>query len=313
MLPAAIPAPSSAAAELRRAGSSVRVAVSRGAPITSFHAGGHEWCGAGPWQDYAPSAGTCALPTFVAGAPRLTFPEGGLLATDEPVVDVEADGAGGAITARWEPSAYPLGWTRRVALDAEGALCARYEVTNLQRTPLPFVWGMPVPLPWSSSVAIDIARGARARVAASYGDGLARAGSEFAWPALRDGGRLVDLTGPVRLGSRRAVLCYVELQRGGFVVRADGAALEISGEAGIVTHARVWVNNDADAPGAEPRRWWGGWWRRRAPHCEVAAGAAVGAPDLLSDAVGAWRAARWVEPGQVVRWTMRLRPVPSPT
>src|SRR6185436_21067288 len=73
------PALMHAAAELRRNECSVRVATGPGAPVTSFVTGGFEWCGAGAWTDYAPTLVACALPSYVAGAPRGAFPGGGTL------------------------------------------------------------------------------------------------------------------------------------------------------------------------------------------------------------------------------------------
>lgn len=302
------PARPSAAAELRRGDASVRVAVEPGASIISYRVGGVDWCAAGPWREYAPTLSACVLPTFVAGAPRTPFPEGGLLAAEDPQVDVHADGSVHTITATWPALAYPLAWTRVIVIEADGALTVRYAVTNEQRTRLPFVWGCQLPLPWSGALTLDMPRGARSRVAMSSGEGLARTGSEFAWPALRDGGRLADLTRPASLESRRAALCYIELPRGRVAIHHGDAALEISGDAGVVTHAHVWVNNDADTPGDAPRRWW----RRRHVQRAVAVGPSVGAPALLSEAVGAWRAARWIEPGETLRWAVRYRPI-SPT
>ena len=304
-LAAQTPAPSVAAAELRHGATSVRVAIGPGAPVTSFCVDGHEWCAAGAWMDYAPTAGACALPSYVAGAPRAPFPEGGLLAAEAPAVDVQADGAGGRITASWAPTRYPLSWRRTISLDADGGLCVRYETTNTQRARLPFVWGCRLSLPWSASVVIDIPRGSRSRVAVAHGEGLSAAGTEFAWPAVRDGGRLADLSRPARLDARRAVQCYVDLPRGRFGVRDGDVALDISGDEGVVTHAHLWANNDADTPDAGPRRWW----RPRMPIRALAVGPAVGAPGLLNDAVGAWRAARWVDAGETLRWTVRFRPV----
>lgn len=295
----------SAAAELRRGAASVRVAVAPGAPITSYCVDGIDWCAAGPWREYAPTLAACTLPTFVAGVPRAALSEGGFLAVEEPSVDVHADGSGETITAVWPPASYPIGWTRVIVLEPDGALWAQYAATNTQRARLPFVWGCQIPLPWSGALAIDIPRGARSRVAVSTGEGLAQTGSEFAWPALRDGGRLADLARPASLEARRAVLCYVEMPRGRLVVRNGDAALEIVSDPAFVTHAHVSVNNDADAPGAAPRRWW----RRRSVRRAIAVGPSVGAPALLSEAVGAWRAARWIEPGETIRWSVRYRTV----
>jgi hypothetical protein len=160
-----------------------------------------------------------------------------------------------------------------------------------------------LPLAWDSGAQIELPRGARARVAESHGGGLATPGSEFAWPSLRDGGHLIDLTSPAALGRGRAVLCYVELPRARLVVRCGRHALEVRSAPGIVTHARVWVNNGHVSEDARSRRWW----RRSVVQPSFSVGPAVGAPDQLSEAVGSWGAARWIEPGETVTWDVRIR------
>jgi hypothetical protein len=298
-----------AAAELRRGGSSVRVAISPGAPIVSCFIDGREWCSAGAWRDYAPTSGACALPTFVTGAPRGTFPEGGLLAAEMPEINVRAGGGSTSITADWPATFYPLSWRREIALDDAGAMRVKYAVTNSHRAPLPFVWGLRMPLEWSPSVEIDLPRASRSRVAAAYGPGLPKAGSEFAWPSLRDGGKLVDLTHPSRIDSRSAVLCYIELSRGRFTLRSGSAAIEVVGDPGLVSHAHIWTNNDTDVERTTPRRWW-----RFAPEHTLAVGPSVGAPGVLSEAVGSWNTARWIDPGETTQWEIHCRPLaPSST
>jgi hypothetical protein len=131
---------------------------------------------------------------------------------------------------------------------------------------------------------------------------LPKAGSEFAWPSLRDGGKLLDLTRPSRMDSRSAVLCYVELARGRFTLRSNSAAMEVVGDPGLVSHAHVWTNNDTDIGRTSPRRWW-----RFAPEQSIAVGPSVGAPALLSDAVGSWNTARWIESGETMQWEIHCR------
>jgi hypothetical protein len=301
---AALPdAGTGAAAELRRGSASVRVSLAPGAPITSFVSADCDWCAAGAWRDYAPSARACALPTFVAGAAGARFVDGGSVGSDQPEVEVRADGEANAVTARWPVPSYPLAWMRTIAFDQSGALRLGYRVTNEGRAPLPFVWGLSMPCVWGASVSVDLPRGARARVAASHGDGMLTTGSEFAWPSLRDGGHLVDLSRPAQLGSRRAVLCYVELPRGRLVVRSPAAALEVRADPGVLTHARVWVNNGAPGEAASRR----GWWRRASSPSILAVGPTIGAPDHLSDAVGSWGAARWIESHETLSWDIVVR------
>ncbi|HKS06742.1 MAG TPA: hypothetical protein VJR92_10550 [Gemmatimonadaceae bacterium] len=293
------------AAELRREAATVRVGVEPGAPITSYIAAGRDWC-ADAWRDFGPTRAGCVLPTYVSGAGGTAFPEGGLLAADVPSVQVRADGKLGVITAQWPQTGYPLDWVRTVALDKDGSLLAQYRVHNMHDTTLPFVWGIPIPLPWDRSVAIDLPRGARGRVAWSVGRGLAASGSEFTWPSVRDGGRLIDLTQPTQLAQRSALLCFVELADGRFTVRAGKMTLEISGDSDVLTHARLHIVHDADLPGAPARRWW----RRHRPMKTITIGPAAGAPDSLSDAVGSWRSAQWLEPGATMVWTVRYRANP---
>ncbi len=282
--------------------------MTAGAPIVSCCIDGREWCVAGPWYDYAPTLTACALPTFVTGAPKGAFPEGGLLGAETPEINVRAAG-GTSITAVWPASFYPLTWRREIVLDDDGAIRVKYGVTNAHRSPLPFLWGLRIPLAWSGSMMIELPRAARSRVAASYGTGLPKAGSEFAWPSLRDGGKLIDLTRPSRIDARSAVLCYVELSRGRFTLRSDSGSMEIAGDSPTVSHAHVWTNNDTDIGRTTPRRWW----RPFASEQTLVVGPAVGAPGMLSDAVGSWNTARWIEPGETTQWEIQCRSVANST
>lgn len=267
---------------------------------------GREWCHPSGWRDYAPTYHACALPTFITGAPRGMLPPGGVLAAQLPAISVTADGGTSAISAEWPAAAYPMEWKRTIFLD-EGALRVRYAVTSTHRSRLPFVWGLRMALAWNPATSIELPRAARSRVAESHGAGLPKAGSEFTWPSLRDGGKLVDLTRPSRIESRTAVSCYVESPGGRFFVRSDASALEVAGDTGIVSHAHIWANNDTDAGRTTPRRWW----RRFSPERTLAVGPSVGAPGMLSDAVGAWTTAHWIEPGETMQWEIHCRPAPS--
>jgi hypothetical protein len=245
----------------------------------------------------------CTLPTFVAGVPRGVLPDGGVLAAEEAVIDVRADGGTGAIIAHWEPRAYPLAWERTIALTSDDSLTIGYAVSNAQGNPVPFVWSLDIPVPWREAMAMELSRGGRARVASARGEGLPRSGSEFTWPALRDGGKLVDLSTPTHLMPRNAVSVHVELAREQILLRVDDSLLELSSSDGVISHAHLAVNNDADAENAPPRRWW----RKHQAVQTIVAGPSAGAPSSLAEAVGAWNAARWVEPGATVRWSLQCR------
>ena len=202
----------------------------------------------------------------------------------------------------WDAEAYPLAVGRTVAFDADGAIHLAYAATNPRATPVPFIWGISIPLAWDPSVRIELPAGVRARVAASWGEGFPAAGSEFTWPQLRNGGELIDLARPTQLPKGFGVTCFVELPAAGVTLRTSAGAMTIRGTRGVVSHLRVAIDHEAPVPGRAPSRWW----RRRPAHRTVSIAPTVGAPDTLLDAVGAWKAARWVEPGKTLQWDVRF-------
>ena len=48
-------------------------------------------------------------------------------------------------------------------------------------------------------------------------------------------------------------------------------------------------------------------WSRPKASCTVTLGPSLGAPDSLTEAIGAWDAAQWLEPGTRTRWQMTWR------
>ena len=69
-----------------------------------------------------------------------------------------------------------------------------------------------------------------------------------------------------------------------------------------VPHLGVWINKQGWTP-----------FRRERPYLNVAIEPSLGAPDALSDALGDWKRAQWLEPGEVRSWsiTWRARRVPD--
>ena len=53
-------------------------------------------------------------------------------------------------------------------------------------------------------------------------------------------------------------------------------------------------------------------WKKSKPYSTVSLAPSVGAPDALSEAIGAWDAAQWIEPGGAMQWTMTWRGMPAP-
>jgi len=284
----------------------VRTVLAPGAPIESLQIGAHEWCAAGPWHEHAPTIAASVLPTYVAGVPGASLPVGGVLGSLAPELTVRASGGAESLTAMWPAGAYPLAVQRTMQWVDDGALRLTYEARTDGASPVPFVWGLTLPLSWSTGVRLELPSGARARVAASWGEGLPVAGSEFVWPSLRDGGRLLDLSHPSTMRRGAGVLCYVELPRAKFTVRCGDATLEVSGTPGVVTHARVLIEHEAPVAGRPPSRWW----QRRAPQRQIVIAPTIGAPDTLHEAVGGWKAARWLDAVATLHWDLTMRGTP---
>ncbi len=290
------------AAELRRAGTAVRTTLAPGGALTSVRIDEQEWCAAAGWTDHVPTIGACTLPTFVAGVAGHVLPAGGVLTAALPRVQVRADGTREAIISEWEAELYPLAFERTVTLEGDGTVHLAYRATNPRTAPVPFIWGMSIPCAWDPNLRIELPPGVRARVAASWGAGFPAAGSEFTWPHLRNGGELVDLARPAQLAKGFGVICFIELPAAGVTLRTARGAITVRGTRGVVSHLRVLVDHDAPVPGRAPSRWW----RRSSVHRVLSVAPMVGAPDTLLDAVGAWKAARWVEPGATMQWDVQF-------
>jgi hypothetical protein len=280
----------------------VRTTLANGGALTSVLFDDVEWCGTSGWTDHAPTIGACTLPTFVAGVAGQALPSGGVLPALVPRVSILADGTREVITSAWDADLYPLAFERTTTLDAEGAVQLAYRASNALTVPVPFIWGMSIPVDWDASVRLELPPGVRARVATSWGKGFPAAGSEFTWPHLRNGGELIDLARPAQLAKGFGVVCFVELPATGATLRTARGGITVRGTKGVVSHLRVLIDHDAPIPGRAPSRWW----RRGSVYRNVSIAPMVGAPDTLLDAVGDWKAARWVEPGATMDWEVRI-------
>jgi galactose mutarotase-like enzyme len=79
-------------------------------------------------------------------------------------------------------------------------------------------------------------------------------------------------------------------------IEEEGARLEVSFDTAQVTHFGLWLNR-------------GGWspFARGKGYRNLAFEPCMGAPDSLTEALGQWRSANWLEPGQTREWTLTWR------
>jgi hypothetical protein len=145
---------------------------------------------------------------------------------------------------------------------------------------------------------------------------LGGAGAEHQWPRLRVNGTLVDLSRPAALKQDFACKLFVELPRTEVVVALEeaGARLEMHLHGRQVPRVGLWINRRGWRPFMPSRSALPPFLRKKAAPCSALALApCLGAPDTLSDALGAWDAAHWLEPGATARWSMWWRGVRGST
>jgi hypothetical protein len=126
--------------------------------------------------------------------------------------------------------------------------------------------------------------------------------SEHRWPFVRAAGRVLDFLTPFDVAKEYACKLFLEPTVGKACLRQGDDELEVTFDTSEVPHLGVWINK-------------GGWtpFRRERPYLNLAIEPCLGAPDALSDALGDWKRAQWLEPGEVdpSRVSSLLAPYPA--
>lgn len=264
----------------------------------------------GGFDECFPTVASCRLPTWVRGAGDLALPEHGELWSQQPDVTIATDDEGHSATCTWTGTALPYRFTRTIAVRPEGTVAFAYSVVNMGKHRMPFVWSSNPVFPLSSRTRIVLPEGARTRLWTQHGVDFGRPGSEHHWPRIRMGGTLVDLSRP-GTALKEGFVCklFVDLPRTETVIALveDGVRLEMRVHGREIPRVGVWINRRGlvrRASGASRslfRR------RQATPFSNLALAPCIGAPDTLTDALGAWDAAHWLEPGGTARWSMTWR------
>ena len=172
---------------------------------------------------------------------------------------------------------------------------------------LPFLWAAHPVFPLTDATQIVLPRGAKSRVWMADGVDLAGGDALHAWPRVRSGDHLVDMSHPAALGERFACTLFVELPRTetAIIVREGAVQLEMRVHGRELSHCGIWINRGVLAPTERKRPLMR--WRRPRTYSTLTIGPCLGAPESLADALGAWESARWIEPGGTARWAMSWR------
>jgi galactose mutarotase-like enzyme len=194
-----------------------------------------------------------------------------------------------------------------------GEVRCEYVATNLGEMRLPFIWSAHPLLPLTNATRLELPEGARTRVWAEHGLELGGRGAEHKWPRLRSGGQLLDMSSPAGVGKKPyACKLFVDLPSGEQSVRVveGDERLTARFDARDVPQLALWINRGGWNP--LPRTSWLPW-RKPEPYHNLAFEPAIGAPDTLGDALGAWDGAHWIEAGQTRCWTVTWSGDTAPT
>ena len=255
---------------------------------------------AGGLDECFPTTCSCRLPSWVEGAESAKLPDHGELWAQPPEVEIATDAEGHSATCTWSGTALPYRFMRRITVHPEGWLAFEYSATNTGAHRIPFVWSSHPVFPLTPKTKIVLPDGAVARVWSQRSAQFGKAGSEHRWPRLRNGATLVDLSRPFSaLNGDYACKRFVELPR-----REVSVAVEMLLHGREIPTVGVSINRGGGGSIARLARQFG---RRTRPPCTVSIEPSLGAPESLSDALGAWDDAHWLEPGGTARWGMRWR------
>jgi hypothetical protein len=266
-----------------------------------------EAVGSGGFDECFPTIAACKLPGWVEGAASAKIAERGALWRQRCDTAVGTGEFGNSATCAWSISPLPLEFTRRTTVRPDGMIDFAYAATNNGKVRAPFLWAAHPVFPLTDGTRIILPAGGKTRVWMADGIDLAGGETLHAWPRVRSGGRLVDVSLPASLGARFACTIFVELPRTetSIIVQEGRARLEMRVHGREISHAGIWINRGALAPTERKRPMLR--LKRQRTYSTLTIGPCLGAPESLADALGAWETARWIEPGATARWTMTWR------
>ncbi len=267
----------------------------------------------GGFDECAPTLAECKLPTWVKGAADALLPSHGDLWSQRPEFSIDTGVEGHTAVCVWRGARLPYRLTRAVTVHPDASVTFSYAVENLGTHRLPFLWSAHPLFPLTAVTRIELPEGARTRVGAQHGVDFGHDGIQHHWPRLLSAGTLVDLSRPeAAFPVAFACKLFVELPRHEVTVALieGNARLEMRFSGAEIPFVGVWINRGGWSP-FPPRRslvdkLFG---KRREPYANCGIEPCLAAPDSLTDAVGAWDSAHWIEPGAASRWSMNWRGV----
>jgi len=163
---------------------------------------------------------------------------------------------------------------------------------------LPFIWSSHPLLQMTPDTEVLLPDGAEMRVYSSHRISLGDHQSKHRWPFVRASGKVIDFLRPYDVAKQYACKLFLDIPvgRGRAILRQEGAELEVDFDASSVGQFGLWLNKHGWSP-----------FKRESPYLNMAFGPCIGAPDTISDALGDWKRAQWLEPSEVRSWSLTWR------
>jgi len=310
-------------AELRAGETKVTIVPARGGKITSLVLAGREWLWTGEpsfgreagfqvsdwleagFDECFPTIAACTLPA-VAGRyaaialpspySGLTLPERGELWSQRASFLLETREDGVYAACGWVGKRLPYRFARALQVHHDERIEIRYAVTNDGPDRLPFIWSAQPVLSVTKLSRIELPEGARVRVWSEHGINLGGPGAEHRWPRAFSAGKAFDLSRPETLGRAYACKLFVDMPAGMAAVEEPGARLEVSFDTLQVPYFGLTLHRAGGSSLV-----------RRKSELQIGFGPSLGAPDSLTEAIGGWKSAAWLEPGETRDWTVTWR------
>lgn len=314
------PAPAFGSAELRAGDAKVVIVPALGGKIASLELAGREWLwtsdviprqpgvdgasyvetgDSGGFDECFPTVAACTLPTAIARFGGLTLPDHGELWSQPTTFALETRSEGMYAATGWVGRRMPYRFARGVFVANDGRVEMQYAVTNDGSASIPFLWSSHPLLPLGPATRVVLPEGARTRVWSQHGIDFGGPGRELRWPRVAVGGKLLDLSRPDEVGKAYSCKLFVDVPAGGearAAIEEEGARLEVAFDPAQVPTVGLWLNRRGWTP-----------FRRGRPYLNLGLEPCIGAPDSLAEALGAWRGAAWLEPGERREWTLTWR------
>ncbi len=263
------------------------VPLARGVPGTSYLETGDS----GGLDECLPTVSSCRVPGWVRTFGGIELPDHGELWSQVPALEVltSRDGQGARLT--WRGVRLPYELQRTVRVTPGGDVRMEYALVNHGAERLPFLWAAHPMFPLSAHTRLVLPEGARLRVFARHEIDLGEVRSEHRWPFVRGGGKVHDFTAPFEVAKRYACKLFLDVPEGSVTLREGDLELVATFDPTQVTHVGLWINKRGWTP-----------FRREEPYQNLGLSPGIGAPDSLSEALGDWKSAAWLEPGGERRW-----------